>query len=353
MNISNSVYERMLKKLSYNNICILGSDGTYLAGNRNYTEYFEKTFLSQKIKHKEINLEGERVLLSGCMVTGLPIVILRVSPFGAEGIPFRMLYILLFLLVVFMILALYVAFFIRKNVTEPVYELSDSMEKNRQAGELKKVDVDVPFSEFDMLQGDYNNMIDHVNDLINKLMEKEKTLQRAEMRVLQEQIKPHFLYNSLETIGFMALDAGAGNVHDALETLGSFYRNFLSKGDRAIPLSREIWIVKDYLSLQKLRYGDILEDEYDIEEDSMEFVVPKLILQPLVENSIYHGIRQKGERGKIKITSRLVDGDLHIWVLDTGVGMSHEKIEQIFSPVGDYRANKVLYGKRRYCQDTE
>ncbi len=332
MNISNSVYERMLTRLGYNNICILGSDGTYLAGNRTYVDYYDGASWSEGIKHKEIRLGGKRFLLSGCRVTGLPILIFRVSPYGTEGIPFRMLYILLFLLVVFMILAFYVGLFIRKNVTDPVFELSGSMEKNRQEGELKKVDVDVPFSEFNMLQGDYNNMIDHVNELIGTLMEKEKTLQRAEMRVLQEQIKPHFLYNSIETIGFLALDAGASNVHDALETLGSFYRNFLSKGDRAIPLSREVWIVKDYLSLQKLRYGDILEDEYDIEEDTLEFVVPKLILQPLVENSIYHGIRQKGERGKIKITSRLIDGDLHLTVLDTGIGMSKERIEQILLP---------------------
>ena len=151
------------------------------------------------------------------------------------------------------------------------------------------------------------------------------------MRVLQEQIKPHFLYNSIETIGFMALDAGAPGVHDALETLGSFYRNFLSKGDREIPLSREIWIVKDYLALQKLRYGDVIEDEYDIAEDTLSLVVPKLILQPIVENSIYHGIRQKGESGIIKISSRLKDGVLHLSVRDTGVGMSSQQIEELLS----------------------
>ena len=205
------------------------------------------------------------------------------------------------------------------------------MDKNKQTGDLKKVNAQMPSDELEMLKDDYNSLIDHVNELIDTLIDKEKTLQRAEMRVLQEQIKPHFLYNSIETIGYMALDAGADKVHDALETLGSFYRNFLSKGDREIPLSREIWIVKDYLALQKLRYGDIMDDEYDIAEDTLQIVVPKLILQPLVENSIYHGIRQKGEKGIIKISSRLEDGELYLTVRDTGVGMSQEEIEDILS----------------------
>ena len=138
------------------------------------------------------------------------------------------------------------------------------MDKNRQSGELTLIENDPPYRELNMLKDGYNNLVVHVKDLITALMDNEKNLREAEMRVLNEQIKPHFLYNSLETIGFLALDAGADNVHDALETLGSFYRDFLSKGSAEIPLAKEVHIVKDYLSLLKLRYGDIIEDEYDI-----------------------------------------------------------------------------------------
>lgn len=345
LNISATVFENMLNRLGYTNICIMGTDGTFLAGNRSYQNYFDEEFIGKKIKHKNIRQGGADVLLSGCAVNELPIVILRVSPYGTEGIPFRMLYILLFLLVVFTLMAVFVAIFIRENITDPIFELSGAMERNKRSGELKKIDVEVPYSEFNMLEGDYNSMIDHVNELFDELVEKEKNLQKAEMRVLQEQIKPHFLYNSIETIGFMALDAGAGNVHDALETLGSFYRNFLSKGDREIPLSREICIVKDYLSLQKLRYGDILEDEYDISEDTENFIVPKLILQPMVENCIYHGIRMKGEKGTIKITAKLEDGELHLTVRDTGVGMEADQIEKILtSKSNTYEQNSSSFG---------
>lgn len=331
MNIKPVIFDNMLFGLRYNDICIMGSDGTFLAGNQGYAEYFDESFLSKKIVHQTRIIDGRAALVSGCQVKDAPIVIIRVSNFGREGIPFRAIYVLLFLLAILVSLAVYSGSVIRRHITDPVFELSSAMEKNRASGELNKIDVSVSSSELELLESDYNNMIDHVNELIEKLMENEKTLQKAEMRVLQEQIKPHFLYNSIETIGFLALDAGAENVHEALETMGSFYRNFLSKGGRDIPLSREVKIVKDYLSLQKLRYGDIIEDEYDVTPDTENCIVPKLILQPLVENSIYHGIRLKGEKGLISIKSFRSETDLHIIVRDTGVGMKEEQIKKILS----------------------
>ena len=310
MNISSNVFQDMLNKLRYDNICILGSDGSFIAGNEDYLNYYSPGFAVGGIKNKNIKVANKRMLLSACSVDNYPIVIIRVSKYGTEGIPYGILYVLMVLLLVFVVLAIHMGLFIKTDITDPIYKLSESMEKNKRTGNLKTIDIEMPSSELDMLKDDYNNLIDHVNELIATLIEKEKTLQRAEMRVLQEQIKPHFLYNSLEI-------------------LGSFYRNFLSKGDRVIPLSREVQIVKDYLALQKLRYGDIFEDEYDIDEKTGKFILPKLILQPLVENSIYHGIRMKGEKGSIKISSKLEDGFLHLKVRDTGVGMTQEQIDKI------------------------
>ena len=339
MNISTRVFEKMLGQLRYNDICIMGENGTFLAGNISLADYFDSSFAEGGIRHKDVSLSQGKMLVSGSRVGRTPIVIMKATPYGSEGIPFRIIYVLLILLFIFVAASMYSATFIRKNITDPIFELSDAIVKNREAGELKVIDKPMPNSELAMLEGDYNNMIKHVNELIDTLMEKEKTLQKAEMRVLQEQIKPHFLYNSIETIGFMALDAGADNVHDALETMGSFYRNFLSKGGREIPLSREVRIVKDYLALQKLRYGDIIEDNYEIDEHAEGFIVPKLILQPLVENSIYHGIRLKGEKGLISIKAYVDEiqqdddlvKELHIIVEDTGVGMDQDIIKKILS----------------------
>ena len=330
MNISPVVYDRLLRQLKYDDICILGDDGTYLAGNREIADYDDEAFHLAQVTHRDVGTGRERSLLSGCRMSGYPIVLLRMTPYAKE-VPYGYLTVLLGLLLITMLAVIRMVAFVTQSITRPVFALSRHMERNKQSGSLEKVEMDIPYSELDMLKGDYNDMIDHVNELIGKVIENEKTLQRAEMRVLQEQIKPHFLYNSIETISFLALDAGADKVYDALETMGSFYRNFLSKGSREIELAQEIRIVQDYLSLQKLRYGDIIEDEYEIAPEAEHFVIPKLILQPLVENCIYHGIRLKGEPGIIRITAGVQDGELILKVRDTGVGMTQEQIDRIMS----------------------
>lgn len=329
MNISDAMLEQIIGTLYHDQICIMGMDGTFLAGDASLMQYFSDDFLAEGVVHGESRNGSGKILVSGCRIGDMPIVAICVNQMGMVEIPLETGYVLLFLLLEFMFSVFVVGTFISRNITNPVSGLISAMEKNKESGRLEKIDLDIPDNEIYMLEESYNSMVEHVNDLFRRLIEKEKTIQKAEMRVLHEQIKPHFLYNSLETIGFLAMDAGAENVYSALETLGSFYRNFLSKGDREIPLRREVLIVQDYLSIQKLRYGDIIRDEYDIGEDTGECIIPKLILQPLVENSIYHGIRLKGESGVIRVSSRMESGDLHILVMDTGIGMPREKIEQV------------------------
>ena len=286
---------------------------------------------SNAVSNIEKFIDNEDIMISGMQVPDMPIVVMAVTSIHKGMVSTETIGVLIFLMLVFIAGVFFVGAYITKNITSPVFDLVKDMEKNREEGTLKKIDTNINVNELILIEDSYNNMVDHVNVLFDRLIEKEQTIQKAELRVLQEQIKPHFLYNSLETIGFLAIDAGADKVHSALETLGSFYRNFLSKGDREIPLKREITIIKDYLSLQKLRYGDILNDEYEIAQDTEECLIPKLILQPLVENSIYHGIRMKGEQGTIKISSFLEDDDLHILVRDTGIGMTQEQIDKVLS----------------------
>ncbi len=362
MNISSDVLSRILRQGSYHDVCLVGTNGEYLAGNKEYMKYYSADYAGNEILNRNVLTPGGNKLVSGCLVEGLPIVMLYVSAYGSESIPYGIIQVLIILMLVFMAVAGFAGAYVSRNITMPIMQLSGSMDKNKKSGELKKLDVEMPYSELNLLKGDYNDMIDHVNELIDTLVDKEKILRRAELRVLQEQIKPHFLYNSLETIGFLAFDAGADNVHEALETLGSFYRNFLSKGNRVITFGREVQIVRDYLSLQKLRYGDIIEDVYDIAPETEDFNVPKLILQPLVENSIYHGIRLKGEKGTIKIVSRLDDDILYVIVEDTGVGMSKEQIQKILSKDRNDRDEEKdssfgLWGTieriRMYCNDDD
>ena len=331
MNISSVLLEQKVYALNTKDIIIVGTDGTFLAGNENLVGYFDENLIAPDFVHIEKFIDNEDIMISGMQVPDMPIVVMAVTNIHKVMVSTETIGVLIFLMLVFIAGVFFVGAYITKNITSPVFDLVKDMEKNREEGTLKKIDTNINVNELILIEDSYNNMVDHVNVLFDRLIEKEQTIQKAELRVLQEQIKPHFLYNSLETIGFLAIDAGADKVHSALETLGSFYRNFLSKGDREIPLKREITIIKDYLSLQKLRYGDILNDEYEIAPDTEECLIPKLILQPLVENSIYHGIRMKGEQGTIKISSFLEDDDLHILVRDTGIGMTQEQIDKVLS----------------------
>lgn len=342
MNISMGMLEQVVPTQYESEVCILDEAGNYLVGNEELADYFSNKYRSTQIVHTELANQTSNEMISGIMLRNTPLIIMCRTRADIGFIPVETTIVLVLLLVVFSISIVLFGALINKNITKPVIKLSSEMEKRQESGWLERVDVNSPNIELEMLVDSYNRMIDYQNDLFTRLIDNEKSVRTAEMRVLHEQIKPHFLYNSMETISYMALEAGAENVHDALETLGSFYRNFLSKGDREIPLSREISITKDYLSLQKLRYGDILQDEYNIDERANECMIPKLILQPLVENCIYHGIKLKGEPGKIIITTVLCDDNVIIKVKDTGVGMSQEMIDKIIGDDYDEKSENSL-----------
>ncbi len=331
MMISSSVIDKSLADYREEEICVMGLDGTYIAGNRHLQALFRPYFNSQEVTHIARLYHGRPVLVSGKRVGDMPFIVLSVSPAHGMYIAKQTIIILFVLggliLISFAIIGRYVSV----NITRPVAKLTEAMDIGSNADDLVLITDDMPNNEVGRLKDSFNYMITRIRELIKELINKEQSIQRAEMRVLQEQIKPHFLYNTIGTINALAVENGSEEVSSALETMGRFYRNFLSKGDREISLEREVTIVKDYLALQKLRYGDILSDEYDLQPEALKCYVPKLILQPLVENSIYHGIRQKGEPGVIKISAHLEGIKLHIKVRDTGVGMSKEDAEKLIS----------------------
>ncbi len=328
--------------LQNSSVCILDSNGTLLCGNEEIGALYDSDYNSDRMVFKNIRLGGERKTLTGRLAVK-PLVVLCASGKGTEALPPDTIYALMITLTAFILSAFVCAWFITVNIARPISNLSVAMERTRSSGWLKKLDAEMPNNEIGRLAESYNGMIEYLNELFKRLLEDEKNVQKAEMRVLQEQIKPHFLYNTLGTISYMAVQENASKVHDALETLGSFYRNFLSKGDHEIPLKRELRITQDYLALQKLRYGDIFEDEYVIDDTTLECMIPKLILQPLVENCIYHGVRLKGEKCVIRITTRMEEGSLHIIMYDSGVGMSTEQIKNVLEAREEEDA-KILSG---------
>jgi len=185
-------------------------------------------------------------------------------------------------------------------------------------------------------------MVTEIQNLLHQTMEEQRIKRKAELNVLQAQVKPHFLYNTLDALSYLALSGKNEELYDSLEALGSYYRTSLSKGKEVVTIKEEIEIVRSYLTLQKLRYGDIFDVIYDIDERAYEFETLKLIMQPLVENALYHGIKPKGEMGIIKIFVALEDKNIVISIEDDGVGMSEEELLDLNSDTLD--SNSESFG---------
>ena len=282
-----------------------------------------KTFVTSGIFRRDIYAEYE--------IPGTDITIACIDHYRLwENLSYKMIMIPFFSVALMLALVLLLDALIGVYITRPIRKLSETMQSVKH-GWLRRASIVTYDDEIGALKDSYNEMLVEMNRLIEELLDKEKSVRKTEINILQQQIKPHFLYNTIEMIASLALDddTDRAQVYDALETLGSFYRQFLSKGSNEVPLSTEIEIVRKYLKLQKLRYGEIFKDEYEIEEDCLSCLLPKLTIQPIVENSLYHGIRPKGEDGIIRLRVFREDGVVHVEVYDNGVGMGALKMEQI------------------------
>ena len=164
-------------------------------------------------------------------------------------------------------------------------------------------------------------LVEYFNDMIKKI----RYLRKYEIQILHSQINPHFLYNTLDTIVWMAEFEDSKKVIAITKSLANFFRLSLSNGNEMIPLKDEIMHIKEYLFIQKQRYEDKLSYFFNIDEALMTVIVPKIIIQPIVENSIYHGIKNIPENGIINIDIHSENNNLIISIRDNGIGFSKSK----------------------------
>ena len=223
-------------------------------------------------------------------------------------------------------------FIMKRYVADPLEAMAGSM--NRMSGrKFEKIRMcenrHSTFGEMEILESTYNKMVDEIDALIEMVYEAEKIKRKAELNALQEQMKPHFLYNTIDAMGYLALSGKNEEVYDALEAFGSYYRILLSKGREMISVREEAEMVKDYLELQKLRYGDSLHYVLNVAPEIQGTFILKMVLQPLVENSVNHGIRPKETPGVVYVEGIEEDGYLKFTVEDDGVGMDEDKIREL------------------------
>jgi two-component system sensor histidine kinase YesM len=189
----------------------------------------------------------------------------------------------------------------------------------------------------------FNIMIGRIRDLLDAKVKEQEMLKKAELKALQAQINPHFLYNTLDTIIWMAQANKVEQVIDIVQALSNFFRIALSKGQEWITIDQEIEHIRSYLTIQKLRYHDILNYTIDVDEDILSGTILKLTLQPLVENAIYHGIKNKRGGGTIVVSARRSEPDqVVVEIRDDGIGFTPYKLNRIQSSLTDDSAAIAL-----------
>jgi two-component system, sensor histidine kinase YesM len=226
------------------------------------------------------------------------------------------------------LVALVASVFLTTGIARPVIELGSLM-KEAEEGNLAVRFEGRQEDEIGSLGKSFNTMIEEVQKLIEMVYHEQQSKREAELRSLQEQIKPHFLYNTLDTIQWMAQEHGAQDIVRVVSALTSLFRIGLSRGKEMIPLRDELEHVRSYLIIQKARYEDKFDFEISTEDAALGSLVLKLTLQPLVENAIYHGIKERRGHGTIRVGARTRDGMLVLSVSDDGVGMGPEKLSEV------------------------
>lgn len=232
------------------------------------------------------------------------------------------------------------AFAMSSDILLPIRELSDVAGKIAGGNLAARAKVDSK-DEVEELADGFNYMADSLVELLEKVREEEEKRRKTDLRLLQEQINPHFLYNTLDTIVWLIEVNEPNQAVDLVVTLSDFFRLVLSKGKEFISIQQEEQHIRSYLQIQEKRYHDILDYEISIDPVLYQYEIPKLTLQPLVENALYHGIKYKRSRGNIRVEGTL-DGDtIRLCVMDDGVGMGEEEVEALQKEI------------ERPCKETE
>ncbi|MDF2614351.1 MAG: multi-sensor signal transduction histidine kinase [Clostridia bacterium] len=227
------------------------------------------------------------------------------------------------------VLAIALAIIFTNSVVTPIKELTALMKRAEQ-GDLEVEFEDSKYKdEFGVLGHSFNHMIKEIKQLIEMVYTEQRNKRNADIKILQAQIKPHFLYNTLDTIQWMASDYGAKDIVQIVGALTKLFRIALSKGKDVITVGQEIDHIKSYMIIQKARYEDKLDYTIEYDETLLDKTILKLTTQPIVENAIYHGIKQKRGTGNVKIEFLKADNNMIVKVSDNGAGMDEHKLNEI------------------------
>lgn len=236
----------------------------------------------------------------------------------------------LLVFIVSILISIVFTMLLSNSITKPIIKLKQTMKQVGEGDLEARVEL-LSKDEVGALAEEFNRMIKKTSNLMESVVNEQKKKKEYELSLLQSQINPHFLYNTLESICGLAELNRNEDIINVVNELALFYRGVLSKGSRIITIRDEISITERYLKILKVRYGDQLDYCIDIDEDIYKYTTIKLLLQPLVENSIYHGLRNKRGKGIVEIKGLIENNKVVIKVIDNGIGIKPEVLDKLFT----------------------
>lgn len=220
---------------------------------------------------------------------------------------------------------------ITKLVTQPLIKMQGYM-KSAEKGEFIVIPVEANRDdEIIQLKKVYNRMVVEIEKLIVRVKNEERIKRKSELNLLQAQINPHFLYNTLDAIGALSLMGDSKNAYQVTRSLGDFYRISLNSGNEIITVREELDCIKSYLAILDIRYDGKYEVRFEIEPEMLKYKILKLLLQPLVENAVHHGLRNKEGAGLLLIKGYREGTSLIFVIEDDGIGMTEERVGEVLS----------------------
>lgn len=247
------------------------------------------------------------------------------------------------------------AFSLSKSITDPIVAMNSRVEEIGSGDLSPHTPVETDDTSMALLSSGIEDMAARLDKQIELNRQEQIKLRDIELSLIQAQINPHFLYNTLDAIVWLIEIGKNEQAEQMVTSLSSYFRSFLSDGKDIVTVAEEKQHIQSYLEIQQVRYRDIMEYEIDIDPSIQNTKLPKMTLQPLVENAIYHGLKPKRGKGKITVTGTREGDKIRLRVTDTGLGMNEEELESLrsrismedstsFGLTSSYKRLKILYG---------
>ena len=273
-------------------------------------------------------------------------VVSSISSYKLMESGFRTMVVVILVLIIVLIAVSVIIRVLVKKMYQPLNKVVSKMDHVATGSLRTRINVENMGEDFTKLAVGFNSMMDEIEVLMEQVKLEQHQLEQIRFNALQSQIQPHFLYNTLECIHWQAMAEGNKEISTMVKALAKYYRICLSNGHDVITIREEVEHIRNYMIIQNMRYDNIIGSEIVVESQVEESLIPKLTLQPLVENSIYHGMKVKeGKKGTLYLTAYKDGDEVVIKVSDTGTGMSQEQIDEMNEQLSRYE-DSFGYGVR-------